>query len=77
MNIKKDLEGDGYTAMLSPSEIERLNGGDRVSGCHKALAITVRRESESPLDYLERTWNEPRFDESPAQHFHRINGGAN
>jgi hypothetical protein len=26
------------------------------------------------LTYLERTWNEPRYGETPLQHFNRIHG---
>lgn len=66
----------GYEIADDNGEVEVTVSYEGSTKGLKAL-LTTDNKSESPLDYLERTWNDPRFGESPAQHFHRINGGAN
>lgn len=61
-------------------EIEDDDGEVKVTvsymGSPKGLKaiLTADNKDESPLDYLERTWNEPRYGETPLQHFNRIHG---
>lgn len=74
----KDIQSivGGYEITDDNGEVEVTVSYEGSPKGIKAL-LTTENPTESPLDYLERTWSEPRFGESPAQHFYRINGGAN
>lgn len=67
---------------LKERDIDRLLCGESLSDQDRGLDVTIsidfnkqkKSSGESPLDYLERTWNEPRYGETPIQHFNRIHG---
>lgn len=69
--------GGSVDIVLTRQEIRSLLSGEQLNDYNHGIEVSVSAASESPLEYIERTWNEPRFGESPAQHFNRINGGAN
>ena len=76
IDVDLTLEGGDIDMLLKGKEVEDRDGDVYVTVRLKEAKTNPSDGSkdESPLEYLERTWNEPRYGETPIQHFNRIHG---
>lgn len=66
--------GGRVNVIVTREDVASLLKGELIVGDHHGIEVVIDIAGESPLEYLERTWNEPRYGETPLQHFNRIHG---
>jgi len=77
MKFDMHLGSADLIVRMSPADIGNVSHGKRVSTSDRGVNVTVTSGNESPLDYLERTWSEPRYGESASDHSARLARGVN